>query len=240
MCIFGLIHDMFGEGNGTPLQSSCLENPMDGGAWWAAVHGVAKSRTWLSGFTFTHWRRKWQPTPVFLPGESQGRRSLVGCCLWGRTESDTTEATAAPAAAAAAGHVVIVQSLSRIRLLATQRTAMCQASPSFTVSQSLLKFMSIELMMLSNQIILHCPLLLLPSIFPSIRIFSNDSGHFLWVSFSHQVAKVLERQHQFYQWVKRVDFLYWLIWSPCCPRDSQESSATPQCNGINSLVLSLL
>ena len=38
-----------------------------------------------------HWRRKWQPTPVFLPGESQGRRSLVGCHLWGRTESDTTE-----------------------------------------------------------------------------------------------------------------------------------------------------
>ena len=42
-----------GEGNGTPLQYSCLENPMDGGAWWAAVHGVAKSRTWLSDFTFT-------------------------------------------------------------------------------------------------------------------------------------------------------------------------------------------
>ena len=41
-----------GEGNGTPLQYSCLENPMDGGAWWAAVHGVAKSRTWLSDFTF--------------------------------------------------------------------------------------------------------------------------------------------------------------------------------------------
>ena len=40
-----------------------------------------------------HWRRKWQPTPLFLPGESQGRRSLVGCRLWGRTESDTTEAT---------------------------------------------------------------------------------------------------------------------------------------------------
>ena len=39
------------------------------------------------------WRRKWQPTPVFLPGESQGQRSLVGCRLWGRTESDTTEAT---------------------------------------------------------------------------------------------------------------------------------------------------
>ena len=67
-----------GEGNGTPLQYSCLENPMDGEAWWAAVHGVAKSRTWLSDFTFTfmHWRRKWQPTPVFLPGESQERGSL--------------------------------------------------------------------------------------------------------------------------------------------------------------------
>ena len=43
--------------------------------------------------TFLHWRRKWQPTPVFLPGESQGRGSLVGCCLWGHTESDTTEVT---------------------------------------------------------------------------------------------------------------------------------------------------
>ena len=48
-----------------------------------------------------HWRRRWQPTPVFLPGESQGRGSLVGCRLWGHTESDATEATAATAAAAA-------------------------------------------------------------------------------------------------------------------------------------------
>ena len=47
----------------------------------------------LSLFTFMHWRRKWQPTLVFLPGESQGRGSLVGCCLWGHTESDTTEVT---------------------------------------------------------------------------------------------------------------------------------------------------
>ena len=49
--------------------------------------------TSLSLFTFMHWKRKWQSTPVFLPGESQERRSLVGCHLWGRTESDTTEAT---------------------------------------------------------------------------------------------------------------------------------------------------
>ena len=47
----------------------------------------------LALFTFLHWRRKWQPTPVFLPGESQGWGSLVGCRLWGRTESDTTGAT---------------------------------------------------------------------------------------------------------------------------------------------------
>ena len=54
--LFPIIHvvgDIHGEGNGTPLQYSCLENPMDGGAWWAAVHGVAKSRTRLSDFTFT-------------------------------------------------------------------------------------------------------------------------------------------------------------------------------------------
>ena len=88
---------MNGEGDGTPLQYSCLENPMDGGTWWAAVHGVAKSLTRQSNFpfifTFMYWRRKWQPTPVFLPGESQGQRSLVGCRLWGHAESDTTEVT---------------------------------------------------------------------------------------------------------------------------------------------------
>ena len=85
------------EGNGTPLQYSCPENPMDGGAWWAAVHGVAKSRARLSDFTFNfHFHaleKKWQPTPVFLPGESQGWGSLVGCRPWGHTESDTTEST---------------------------------------------------------------------------------------------------------------------------------------------------
>ena len=60
-----------------------------------SVHGVAKSQTRLSDFLFTfmHWRRKWQPTPVFLPEESQGWGSVVGCHLWGRTESDTTEVT---------------------------------------------------------------------------------------------------------------------------------------------------
>ena len=75
---------------------------MDGGAWWAAVHGVARSQTQLSNFTFTfhfHALEKAMAThSSVLPGESQGRGSLVGCRLWGRTESDTTSDLAAAAA----------------------------------------------------------------------------------------------------------------------------------------------
>ena len=90
-----------GEGNGNPLQCSCLENPRDGGAWWAVICGVTQSRTrlkWLSSSSgkehtcqygrhkrheFSLWLRKipwrsaWQPTPVSFPGESHGRRSLA-------------------------------------------------------------------------------------------------------------------------------------------------------------------
>ena len=86
-----------GEGNGTPLQHSCLENPMDGGACGPQSMGLLRvgqdSATSLLLFTFMHWRRKWQPTPVFFPGESQGWGSLVGSRLWGHAELDTTEAT---------------------------------------------------------------------------------------------------------------------------------------------------
>ena len=85
------------EGNGTPIQYSCLENPMDGGAWQAAVHGVAKSQTRLSDFPFTfhfHALEKEMAThSSVLAWKSQGRGSLVGCRLWGCTESDMTEAT---------------------------------------------------------------------------------------------------------------------------------------------------
>ena len=72
---------------------------------------------------------------------------------------------------------LVVQSLSRVQLLVTPWTAPCQASLSFTNSQSLLKLMYIESVMLSNHFILYCPLLLLPSAFPSIRVFSKESGH---------------------------------------------------------------
>ena len=85
------------EGNGTPLQYSCLENPIDGGAWWATVHGVAKSRTRLSDFTFIfhfHALEKEMAThSSVLAWRIPGQRSLVGFRLLGRAESDTTDAT---------------------------------------------------------------------------------------------------------------------------------------------------
>ena len=100
-----------GEGNGNPLQYSCLENPMDRGAWQTTVHQFSS-----------------------------------------------------------------VQLLSPVRLFSTPWTAACQASLSITNSRSLLKLMSIESVMPFNHLIIHRPLLLLPSIFPSIRVFSNESA----------------------------------------------------------------
>ena len=83
--------------NGTLVQYSCLENPMDGGAWWAAVHGVDKSQTQLSGFSFTFHSQALEKEMAthssVLAWRIPGTGSLVGCHLWGRTESDTTEAT---------------------------------------------------------------------------------------------------------------------------------------------------
>ena len=81
-----------GEGNGTPLQYSCLENPKDRGAWWATVHWVAKSQTRLSNFTFTfhfHALEKEMATHSSV----LTWQSLVGCHLWRCTESDRNEAT---------------------------------------------------------------------------------------------------------------------------------------------------
>ena len=86
-----------GEGNGTPLQYFCLENLTDGGAWWAAVHGVAKSRTRLSDFAFTfhfHALEKEMAThSSVLAWRIPGTGEPDGCRLWGHTESDTTEVT---------------------------------------------------------------------------------------------------------------------------------------------------
>ena len=86
---------VLGEGNDNPLQYSCLENPMDRGAWQAAVHGVARSQTQLSDFPFTfhfHALEKEMAThSSVLAWRIPRTGSLVGCRLWGRTESDTTE-----------------------------------------------------------------------------------------------------------------------------------------------------
>jgi len=101
-----------GEGNGNPLQCSCLENPRNREAWWVAVYGVAQSQTWLKWLSSSSsglngkesacdagdpgsipesvrflWRREWQPIPVFLLGKFYGQRSLVGYSPWGCKES---------------------------------------------------------------------------------------------------------------------------------------------------------
>ena len=90
---------------------------------------------------------------------------------------------------------IVVQSLSHVQLFVTPWTAAHQASLSLTVSRSLLKFMSIKLVILSNHLILCCPLLLLPSIFPSIRVFSNE----LALHIRRQIEVLeLQLQHQSY------------------------------------------
>ena len=89
-----LNNPLFREGNGTPLQYSCLENPMDGGAWWAAVHGVTKSPTRLSNFTFAfHFHALEKEMAAHSSVLAWRIPETVGCRLWGRTESDRTEAT---------------------------------------------------------------------------------------------------------------------------------------------------
>ena len=127
-----------------------------------------------------------------------------------------------------------VQFLSRVWLFATPRTAECQASLSITNSRSLLKLMSIELVMPSNYLILYHPLLLLLSILPSIRVFPMShffasDGQSIGVSAS---ASVLPMNIQ--------DWLDGLVGSLCSPRDSQESSPAPQFKSINSMALSFL
>ena len=86
----------------------------------------------------------------------------------------------------------------------------------------------------------HPTISLSPS--PAFNLF-QPQGLFKWVRSLHQVAKVLELQiqHQFFQWIFRIDFFWdWLVWSPCSPRDSEESSPAPQFKSINSSVPSLL
>ena len=119
----------------------------------------------------------------------------------------------------------------------TPWTAASQASLPITNSRNLLKLMSIESVMPSNHLILCHPLLFLPSIFPSIRVFSNESvlrirwPKYWTFSFSSSPSNEQSGPISF-----RMDW----FGSPCSPRDSQESSPTPQSKSINSSVLNFL
>ena len=127
------------------------------------------------------------------------------------------------------------QSLSHVQLFATPWTAACQASLSFTITQSLVKPMSIESVMPSNHLILCHPFLLLPSVFP--RVFSRVS--WLFASCGQSIGASVSAS------VLPMNIEGWFPlgltgWISCCPRDSQESSPTPQFKNINSSALSLL
>ena len=126
-----------------------------------------------------------------------------------------------------------VQSLNRVCLFVTPWTAARQASLSISNSRSLLKLMSIELVMPSNHLILCHPLLLLPSIFSSIRVFSSESALCIrWPKYwSFSISPS-------YEYSGLISFR--MGGSPCSPRDSQESSPTPQLKSINSSALSFL
>ena len=183
-----------------------------------------------------HWRRKWQPTPVFLPGESQGRGSLVGCRLKGshRVGHDWSDLAAAAAAVKKMRYTCSsepgwwwFQSLSRVQLFVIPWTAALQACSNScplswwchsTISSSVAPFAS-------N-----------PQSFQASRYF------FQWVSSSHQVAKVLELQfqHQSFQWIFKVDFLYSWFDLLAIQRTLEESSPAPQLKSINSSAASLL
>ena len=129
-----------------------------------------------------------------------------------------------------------VQSLNRVQLFVTPWTATCQASLSITNSQSLLKLMPIEPVMPSSDLIFCCPLLLPPSVFPSIMVFSNESALCIrWTKIGVSAsASVLGMNIQ--DW-----FALGLTgWIPCSPRNSQESSPTPHFKSVNSLMLSFL
>ena len=283
-----------GEGNGNPLLYSCLENPMDRGAWWAAFRGVAKRHNWAtehaarrcllmsleqSRVSLTLSFREMPSETVNWPswgsaswGMSSWRRFEVfisniakinNCGLLGKNEVGLTflcfhefhyvsqrkkRICIIPSKCCKCLDKIqfsSLQSLNRVWLFVwpfDPLTVACQASLFITNAQSLLKLMSIELVMSSN----HLPSpVLLPLLFPSIRVFSSESilhircevlectsGQSSGVSASASIPPMNSQD-----WFPLG--LISLVWFPWCPRDSRES-LTPQFKSINSLALSLL
>ena len=131
--------------------------------------------------------------------------------------------------------VAVVQLPSRVQLFATPRTAACQASLFFTISQNLLKLMSIESMMPSNHLIL-CHPLLLPSIFPSIKVFSNESAHRMrWTKYWSFIFNISpSNEHQ------GLSPLGWTGWITLQFKGLSRVFSNTTVQSINSSVLSLL
>ena len=134
-------------------------------------------------------------------------------------------------------HFYVPQFSSVTQLCLTLCDPMNHSTPGLPVHHQLPEFTQTHVHRVGDAIQQSHPL---SSPSPAFNL-SQHQGLFQWVTFSHQVAKVLELQlrHQSFQWIFRTDFLYeWLVWSPCSPSDSQESSPTPQFKSINSSVLS--
>ena len=130
---------------------------------------------------------------------------------------------------------VVIQSLSHVQLFATPWTAAHQDSLSFTISWSLLRFMSIESVMLSNHLILSHPLLLLPSVFPSIKVFSSESVHIRWPKYwssSFNISPSKEDSVLFHLGLSGLIYLK--------SKGFSRVSPIPQFKSINSLALSFL
>ena len=209
-----------GGGHGNPVQYSCLENPMDRGAWKATIHSVAKSWTWLSEWAHMHasgvgvCRAPSAAEPQSVPCL---RATPFPLCREDETVSQSFSWWLLLFMWTLMGcpHLFFfffgytppfssVQLLSRVRLFVTPGTATRQGSLSITNSWSLFKLMSGASVMPSNHLILSCPLLFPPSTFPSIRVFSSDSAVCIrwpkYWSFSFS-------NNQSFQWIFRTDFL---------------------------------
>ena len=150
--------------------------------------------------------------------------------------------------------VVDFQSICYVQLFVTPWTTVCQASLSFTISWSLLKLMSIKLVMPSKHFIFCCPLLLLPSIFPGIRVFSNESAlHIRWQILEYwRILQYLSIKYIWYSKYWRISFIISLSneysglislrvdWADLKVQGIFKSSQVSQFKSINSLVLGLL
>ena len=216
-----------GEGNGNPLQYSCLENPREWGAWWAAVYRFAHCRTWLKWLSSSSSNQMKVTTQQGLSGYwvtfLQRMSSNVHLCggkknvfiLWIYFKS--------------------FQPFSRVWLFATLWTAAHLVSLSITKSRSLFKLMSIVSVMPSNNLILCCPLLLLPSVFPIIRVFTNEPVLCIrwpkYCSFNFSISPSSGYSELISFWMDWLDFL-------AVPGTLK--SLLKQFKSISSLVLSFL